>query len=56
MAAEERVDNLPLPDPLCEWLRLFTNEHFKPDAPRRQRANSFLSPAERDRQAKGSVR
>jgi hypothetical protein len=48
MAAEERVDSLPLPDPLCEWLRLFTNEHFKPDPPRRQRAQSFLSPQERD--------
>ncbi|MBP6763877.1 MAG: DUF3305 domain-containing protein [Rubrivivax sp.] len=53
MAAEERVDSLPLPDPLCEWLRLFTNEHFRPDGPRRQRAQSFLSPQERDRRARG---
>lgn len=53
MAAEERVDSLPLPDPLCEWLRLFTNEHFRPDGPRRQRAQSFLSPQERDQRARG---
>ena len=52
MAAEERVDNLPLPDALCEWLRLFTNEHFKPDGPRRQRAQSFLTPQERERLAR----
>lgn len=53
MAAEEHVDSLPLPDALCEWLRLFTNEHFKPEPPRRQRAQSFLSPQERDRLGRG---
>ncbi len=52
MAAEEHVDSLPLPDPLCEWLRLFTNAHFKPEAQRRQRAQSFLSPQERDLQSR----
>jgi hypothetical protein len=49
MAAEERVDNVPLADALCEWLRVFTNENFKPEQPRRQRTASFLSPQERDR-------
>lgn len=53
MAAEERVDNLTLPDPLCEWLRVFTNDHFRPELPRRQRAASFLSPQERDQQSRG---
>ncbi|WP_201495488.1 DUF3305 domain-containing protein [Rubrivivax sp. A210] len=53
MAAEERVDNVPLADELCEWLRLFTNEHFKPDGPRKQRASSFLSPEERARRVAG---
>ena len=53
MAAEERVDNVPLPAPLCEWLRVFTNEHFRPDPPRRQRAQSFLRPEDRERQARG---
>ena len=51
MAAEEHVDNIPLPDPLCEWLRLFTNENFRPEQKRKQRANSFLSPQERDNQS-----
>ncbi len=49
MAAEERVDNVPLADELCEWLRVFTNANFKPEQPRRQRTASFLSPQERDR-------
>ncbi len=49
MAAEERVDNVPLADELCEWLRLFTNQHFKPDSARKQRTTSFLSPQERAR-------
>jgi hypothetical protein len=48
LAAEEHVDNVPLADELCEWLRVFTNEHFKPEPPRKQRAMSFLSPQERD--------
>lgn len=47
LSAEERVDNVPLSDDLREWLRVYTNEHFKPEATRRQRAQSFLSPAER---------
>ena len=51
MAAEERVDTVPLAAELCEWLREFTNEHFRPEAPRRQRAASFLSPEERAAQA-----
>lgn len=51
MAAEERVDNVPLADELCEWLRLFTNEHFRPEPRRRHRAASFLSPQELARQA-----
>jgi len=51
LSAEEHVENVPLDDDLCEWLRLFTNEHFRVEAPRRQRAQSFLSPEERERQA-----
>lgn len=48
--AEERVENLPLEAELCEWLRLFTNEHFRPDSARKVRAQSFLSPEEREQQ------
>lgn len=52
MSAEEKVDSVPLPEELQEWLRVFTNANFKVDGPRRQRAQSFLSPAERERQAR----
>ncbi len=51
LAADEQVDSLPLPDELCEWLRVFTNEHFRPDEARKVRAQSFLSPQEREAQA-----
>jgi len=49
MTAEESVENVPLEPELCEWLRLFTNEHFRPDTGRKVRAMSFLSPEERER-------
>jgi Protein of unknown function (DUF3305) len=49
MSSGEHVDSLPLPPELCEWLRLFTNEHFKPDVQRKVRAQSFLSPEERSK-------
>lgn len=52
MTAEESVENVPLDPELCEWLRLFTNEHFRPDTGRKVRAMSFLSPEERERQAR----
>lgn len=47
--AEERVENVALEPELCEWLRLFTNEHFRPDTGGKVRAQSFLSPAEREK-------
>ncbi len=49
MTAEESVENVPLEPELCEWLRVFTNQHFKPDTGRKVRAVSFMSPEERDR-------
>jgi hypothetical protein len=48
MTAEEVVENMPLEDELCEWLRVFTNAHFRPDTGRKVRAVSFLSPEDRD--------
>jgi hypothetical protein len=51
LSADEKVDTLVLPPEICEWLRVFTNEHFRPDEGRRQRAQSFLSPQEREQQA-----
>ncbi len=51
MTAEEVVENVPLEPELCEWLRVFTNTHFRPDTGRKVRAMSFLSPAEREEHA-----
>jgi hypothetical protein len=48
MTAEEVVENISLEPELCEWLRVFTNTHFRPDTGRKVRAMSFLSPEERD--------
>ena len=52
MASEEHVETLPLAPELCEWLQAFTNAHFQPDVRRKVRAASFLSPQERERQAR----
>lgn len=52
MSAEERVESVPLAPELCEWLQDFTNRHFEPDEPRKVRAQSFLSPQERERHAR----
>ena len=49
MFAEEKVETVPLQSELCEWLRLFTNQHFRPDSARKVRAASFLQPQERER-------
>jgi hypothetical protein len=51
MTAEEVVENVPLEPELCEWLRVFTNTHFRPDTGRKVRAMSFLSPEEREQHA-----
>lgn len=51
MTAEEVVENVPLEPELCEWLRVFTNDNFRPDTGRRVRAMSFLSPEERERES-----
>jgi Protein of unknown function (DUF3305) len=49
MTAEEVVENLPLEPELCEWLRVFTNAHFRPDTGKRLKAMSFMKPEERER-------
>ncbi len=46
-SAEERVDNVPLPADLREWLQAYTDANFKPEAERRRGPQSFLSPADR---------
>ena len=45
--AQERVDNLPLPDGLCAWLQAFVDEHYRPEPKQRRRPQSFKAPGER---------
>ena len=45
--AQERVDNLPLPPPLVEWLDEFTQLHYKPEPKKRRRPASFQRPEDR---------
>jgi len=45
--AQERVDNLPLPDELCGWLQAFVDAHYKPEPKQRRRPASFKRPGER---------
>ena len=52
LSAEEKVDNVALQDDLHDWLRLFTNDNFKVEEPRRQRAQSFMSAEEREKLAR----
>lgn len=55
LSVEERVESVPLAPELCEWLQSFTNRHFRPDTQRKVRAQSFLSPQERERLARQSL-
>ncbi|WP_280152642.1 DUF3305 domain-containing protein [Piscinibacter sp. XHJ-5] len=45
--AQERVDNVPLPLPLCGWLQAYTDEHYRPEPKQRKRPASFLPPDKR---------
>ncbi len=45
--AQERVDNLPLPAEVRDWLAAFTTEHYKPEPKQRRRPASFRTPDQR---------
>ena len=45
--AQERVDNLPLPAYVRDWLQAFNDAHYRPEPKRRSRAASFKPLAER---------
>lgn len=45
--AQEQVENVALPAPVCEWLAAYTDAHFEPDIRKRKRPVSFKPPAER---------
>ena len=45
--AQERVDNVPLPPDVRQWLQSYADEHYRPESKRRRRAVSFQSPDQR---------
>ena len=45
--AQERVDNLPLPEAVRQWLQAWTDAHYRPEPKQRRRPASFLPPEER---------
>jgi hypothetical protein len=45
--AQERVDNLPLPTPVRDWLQSFTDVHYRPEPKKRRKPASFLAPDQR---------
>ena len=45
--AQERVDNVPLPDEVRAWLQAFNDEHYRPEPKQRRRPASFRAPDQR---------
>ena len=45
--AQERVDNLPLPPDIVQWLQSFADEHYRPEPKKRRRPASFQAPDQR---------
>ena len=45
--AQERVDNLPLPDEVAAVLQGFVDEHYRPETKQRRRPVSFKPPEQR---------
>ena len=45
--AQERVDNLPLPAEVRDWLQAFADEHYRPEPKQRKRPASFRAPDQR---------
>ena len=45
--AQERVDNVPLPAELRDWLQGYTDAHYRPEPKQRRRPQSFLPPQDR---------
>ena len=45
--AQERIDNVPLPADLAQWLQAYADEHYKPEPKKRRRPQSFLAPGQR---------
>jgi hypothetical protein len=45
--AQERVDNLPLPPEVRDWLQAYADAHYRPEKKERRRPASFRAPGER---------
>ena len=45
--SQERVDNVPLPADVRDWLHTFTATHYRPEPKGRKRPPSFLPPSQR---------
>jgi hypothetical protein len=45
--AQERVDTVPLPGAVAQWLQAYTEAHYRPEPKRRQRPASFRAPDQR---------
>ena len=53
--AGERVDNVPMPEPIAQWMRPFVAVHYKPEPRKKIRRNDPLASAgaERERDSHG---
>lgn len=45
--AQERVDNLPLPPAVRDWLQAYVDVHYRPEPKQRKRPASFVAPEKR---------
>ena len=45
--AQERVDNVPLPPEVRDWLDAYTQAHYQPEPKQRRRPASFQRPQDR---------
>jgi hypothetical protein len=45
--AQERVDNVPLPQEQIAWLHAYTELHYRPEPKKRSRPQSFRAPGDR---------
>lgn len=45
--AQERVDNVPMPPAVRQWLQAFVEAHYRPEPKQRRRPTSFLPPDRR---------
>jgi hypothetical protein len=44
-----QVDPVVMPDAMCDWVREFVEQHYRPEPKKRMRPQSFLAPGDRGR-------